>query len=96
MSHRPGHGDALDLGGHGGRFQQADPNRQIELILGIFENHDRRLGHRVEGQSPARRTFDAVWFRADRLSPSCRDSIAALAHIGSPSNELAVALVMRT
>jgi hypothetical protein len=51
VRHRAGHLDALELGRHGGRLEEADPDRQVQLVVGILENDDGRLGDGIEGQT---------------------------------------------
>jgi hypothetical protein len=37
VRHRPGHLDAFELRRHGGGFEEADPDGQIQLVVGVLE-----------------------------------------------------------
>ncbi len=76
VRHRARHLDAFELGGHRRRLQQADPDRQIQLVVAVLENDDRRLGHRVE-REPAdahENEFSGSWSDSHpRLESFCAE-----------------------
>src|SRR5262245_13953416 len=95
MGHRAGHLDAFNFSCHGRRFQQADPDRQIKLIVRVLENNDRRLGDWIQGQA-ADGHLNRIFPFAHATSPSDWNLETCSAVTISPSSELAVAPTIRT
>src|SRR5581483_5523 len=91
----PRHLDALDLGGHGGGLEEADPDRQVELVFGVLEDDDRGFGHRVQGQA-ADRHLNRIFPFHHANSPSDWEFRSESTGSSSPTSEVAVAPVMRT
>src|SRR6266851_2436860 len=52
MRHRTLRLDSLELGGHRSGLERSDPDMQIELIVGILQDHNRHLCGWVESNSP--------------------------------------------
>src|SRR5512139_1529911 len=51
VRHGPREADLLELRGDGTRFEESDPDGYRPLALEVLQDHDRRVGQRVDGET---------------------------------------------